>query len=132
MVELRAVRGTDAGTAARVSATPRPPSPPAPTGLSASAGVGGVTLTWTDPGDATISSYAYRLRQSGGKWTVWKQITGRSIFTYWISGLTNGATYTLELRAIRGISTAGPAASTTATILHPTLFAPIGTHRRTR
>ncbi|MXY15731.1 MAG: fibronectin type III domain-containing protein, partial [Acidobacteria bacterium] len=125
-IELRAVRGSVAGAAASVSATPRPPPPPAPTGFSARAGDASVTLTWSNPNDATVSSYGYRYQPSGGKWTAWQGFLHKgSTFTLLVRSLNNGTTYTFELRAVRGIYTFGPSVSTTAT---PTLGPPFAPH----
>ena len=125
-IELRAVRGSDAGASASVSATPKPPPPPAPTGFGATAGDAKVTLKWANPNDATISKYERRQRASGGNWTAWQEIIGKSIFTYTIGKLTNGTTYTFELRAVRAIYTFGPAVSATATPRRGPPFAPSG------
>ncbi len=76
---LRAVNGGGASSSAPagepgyVAATPKPPPPPkpaVPTGLTATAGDGSVTLTWDNPGDATITGYEYQSRQAppGSDW----------------------------------------------------------------
>ena len=96
--------GTESDTAA---ATPRP-VPAKPAGLRAEAGNGEVRLAWTDPDDATITGWQYRVKTTGafGQWT---DIAGSGAATtaYTLTGLNNGTTYSFRLRAVNG-SGAGP------------------------
>ena len=46
-----------------------PPPPGQPTGLTATANDdGSATITWTDPGDASITGYQYQTREDDGAW----------------------------------------------------------------
>ena len=75
--------------------------PAAPTGLTAVAGEGTVTLAWADPGDTTITKYRYRQSADGGATFSERAIpgAGANTTTYVISGLVGGTAYTLRLRA---------------------------------
>ena len=55
----------------------QPPLPAVPSGLSASLSGGSVSLSWTDPGDASISSYEYRIKTvgAGNAYGIWTRIT---------------------------------------------------------
>ena len=118
-IELRAFRGETAGSAASATATPRPEPPPAPPGLTATGGDTTIELGWTDPSDSTITKYQVRVSADGGTtWNpAWTDISGSGAGTtsHTLTGLTNDTAYTIELRAVRGESSAGPAASSTAT-----------------
>jgi hypothetical protein len=43
-------------------------APDRPTGLTATAGAGQVTLSWTDPSDPSIQKYRYQQKEAGGSW----------------------------------------------------------------
>lgn len=131
--QVRAVidQGNTPGTAsASVTATPRQQPPAAPSGLSAQAGDTQVRLTWTNPGDSLITKYQYRVSADGGtNWSPdWTDISGSGATTtsYTVTGLTNGTTYRIELRAVRGTSNAGPSAATSATPGQPPPATPMG------
>ena len=51
-----------------VAATPAVPSPGQPTGPTATAGDDSATITWNNPGDASITGYQYQHREEGGAW----------------------------------------------------------------
>jgi len=99
-----------AGSPASVSATPSSITvPDAPTGLSATAGNGQVTLAWTAPannGGASITGYA--ITYSGGTIN-----TGGT--TYTVTGLTNGTAYSFSVAAINSVGTGTSSSSATAT-----------------
>ena len=100
-----------------VAATPSAPPPPAaPTGLTATAGNGSVTLTWEDPSDTTITSYEYRKRWTGVAWSAWTTAAGSGATTvsHTLTGLTNGTEHRFKLRAVNDDGT-GP----TAPAAHP-------------
>ena len=95
----------------------------APANLTATRGSGEITLTWTNPGDASISEYQVRRRLSSATtadaspWgTGWTTITGSSAMTteHIVSGLTNGTAYTIQVRA-RNAHGVGPPATIRAT-----------------
>ena len=76
-----------------------------PAGLTATAGVGKVTLSWEDPNDSTITAYKYRQKEAGGSFGQWTTIPdsayGEANTTgYTVSNLTNGQTYTFRIRAV--------------------------------
>ena len=111
---IRARNGVGPGpVSAAVTATPGLPN--APTGLRAVAGDGRVTLTWADPGDASVT--VYEVQAGGGAWTVVSGSDAATVETE-MTGLTNGEAYTLGVRA-RTVVGPGPAAVVTATPVHP-------------
>ena len=117
--KLRARNASGPGRASTVTATPRAP-PAAPAGLSATAGVGQVTLSWSNPGDNTILKYQYRVSDDlGVTWDPnWTDSSGSNwtTYTYTVTGLSNGTQYTLALRAVNAIDE-GPASTKNATPL---------------
>ena len=90
--------------------------PPAPTGLTATAGDKQVELTWDDQGDSTIAKYQYST--NGGETFNHMNGSGAATDAYTVTGLTNGAQYTLALRAASGGSH-GAASTVSATPLSP-------------
>ena len=112
---LRAANASGDGAVSSIAATPRAAVagvPAAPVGLSATPGDAQVTLSWTDPGDATIDNY--QLSSDGG--TSFADIAGSGADTtgHIVTGLTNGTAYTLALRAVNGSGT-GAVSSIAAT-----------------
>ena len=96
--------------------------PTAPQNLTALPGNGRVTLTWDAPesdGGRAIDSYESRYSSDGGdNWSDWTDIPdsgpgGMNRSRYRVMGLTNGTTYTLELRAVTTADGDGAAAQTT-------------------
>ncbi len=76
-----------------------------PANLTAAAGVGEVTLSWDDPNDSTITAYKYRQKEADGSFGQWTTIPdsayGEANTTgYTVSNLTNGQTYTFQIRAM--------------------------------
>ena len=108
--KLRARNNSGPGQASTATATPRAP-PAAPTGLSATAGDGQVTLSWTNPGDNTIRKYQYSTDGGG----TFNHMNGSSYTTttHIVTGLSNGTAYTLALRAVNAIGE-GPASAANA------------------
>ncbi len=105
--KVRAVGTGGGGTAsASASATPRPSLPAAPTGLTALAGNGAVRLSWMAP-VGPITHYEYR--QNGGTW----KSAGTSL-PHTVTGLTNGQTYSFEVRAVNTGGNGAASASVTA------------------
>ncbi len=93
--------------------------PAAPTGLGASpldAG-GAVALSWSDPGDATITSWQTRYK-SDGDFSAWSDVPNSTALTTsrTIDNLASWIEHTIELRAVNSDGP-GPAASVTATPL---------------
>ncbi len=103
------VRPVDSGGPGPASGSKhaKPQQSPAatPANLTATAGVGEVTLYWDDPNDSTISGYKYRQKEAGGSFGEWTTIPnsgyGEANTTgYTVTGLTNGKTYTFRIRAV--------------------------------
>ncbi len=111
--EVRAVSAAGPGAPAGVM----PMTPKAPGMLRASPGVNEVTLTWSDPRDPSIRGYEFH-SYSGSAPTqpAWTEIpdSGAGTTEHTVAGLTNGTSYTFELRA-KNSAGPGPSASVTAT-----------------
>lgn len=88
--------------------------PGAPGNLMATPGDGEVTLTWTTPdnGGSTIIGYEYSVSENNTE--DWKP-TGPDVAatSFCVTGLTNGTSYILKVRAVNGEGE-GASASTTA------------------
>ena len=87
--------------------------PPGKPSLSAAAGTGQITLTWTaaDAHGSAIQRYEYR--RSGGSWATVSG--GAAARRQTITGLSNCTAYTFEVRAVNGEGD-GPADSASATL----------------
>ena len=118
--EVRAVNGKTPGKgpAAQIHATPTGP-PTAPRGLSAAPGKGEVRLTWDSPfrnGGSEVVRYEVRHAEGAsvpGN-TAWTSVRTARVYT--VSGLTNGALHSFEVRAVNGKTPGeGPAAIVRAT-----------------
>ena len=114
--EVRTLRGTDQGPAASTSVTPRGPMPHLQ-GLTAAAADQQATLSWDNPGEHGITSYQYRHQTATEtEWNPnWTDIPSSNANTtsYTVQNLTNLTSYTLQVRALRGLEE-GPASSTSA------------------
>ena len=119
--EVRARNGAGQGAAAQVPGTPQaPPSAPlAPEDVRAGAGHESVTLRWSDPGNASVTGWEYRVRRSGGSWGEWTSMAGSDASTtsYTVTGLTNGVGHLFRVRAVAG-SSAGPGSSVVTATPH--------------
>ena len=112
------VAGAAAGAAAAVGVAtggdpepPPPPPPPPPPAASApsppsapalTAGDGQLAARWSAPasdGGAAIDDYDVRYRPSGGNWTELPDTSRSTSTTATITGLTNGTTYEVQVRA---------------------------------
>ncbi len=71
----------------------------APTNLSAAAGDGQVTLSWSNPGNSNISKYQLKI-DNGAFADIPNSDAGTTGHT--VTGLTNGTTYTFAVRAVNG------------------------------
>ena len=94
--------------------TPTPQSPPAaPTGLTATAGDGSVTLAWNDPADSSITGYEYQVNHNDtgtgnlSGWSSWQSIANGTSYT--VTDLTNGKDYRFKLRAVNSSGASKPA-----------------------
>ena len=78
----------------------------APGNFTALPGNRSIMLSWDNPGDGAITTYQVRISDDGGMtWDPdWADITGsdKDTTTHTLSNLTNGTTYTVEVRASRG------------------------------
>ena len=116
--QLRARNAHGPGAPASVSAIPAT-TPGAPRDLSANAGNPRVTLSWTPgpDGGSPITGYELRLSSDDGRtWSHWRPVPGSDARTtsHTVTGLTNGTTYSFQLRA-RNAQGAGAVASADAT-----------------
>jgi YVTN family beta-propeller protein len=115
-VKLRAVNPAGPGAAsAGVAVTPRT-VPGAPTGLVATPGNGQASIAFTAPannGGAAITNYEYSL-DNGATWVTRSPASAASPLV--ITGLTNGTTYQVKLRAV---NPAGPGAASAAVAVTP-------------
>ena len=70
-------------------------------GVTAAAGNAEVTLSWDNPNDDTITSYDYRQSDDGGSnWGGWQNFTiSPDTYSYTVSSLSNGTTYSFQVRA---------------------------------
>ena len=97
--------------------------PDAPVNLQAASGSEKVSLSWEAPLDdrgSEITGYAYRHKETGGSFSEWTDIPDSTLGSanagsYTITGLTNGSTYTFELRAVN-MHGGGRSASVTVTL----------------
>ena len=83
-------------------AATQPDPPAAPTGFTAVLSGSSVSLSWTDPGDASISSYEYRYKimGSGAEYGSWTQISGgRATTTSHTIAVSESGRYNVQLRA---------------------------------
>ncbi len=106
---VRARAGMLRGAASdAATATPAANPPPLkPTGLTATPDDGRVALIWDDPRDSRITTYQVRTRESGGSWEAWYSVVSgggaASATSAFVSGLTNGTAYDIQLRARVGL-----------------------------
>ena len=127
--KVRAVNSGGDGTATDwVTATPVAPTPAAPTGFSARAGAGQVSLSWTDPSDASITRYELRYGKASERSSAtWAAISDSDATTvsHMVSSLENGEEYSFQLRAVNtsgnGAATDWVSATPSATVVLPVL-----------
>ena len=83
---------------------PAAPVPAQPTGLSATATLGQVVLTWADPGDDSIIGYVIlrrvRVNDQGGEFSELVPDTGTAATTYTDDTVAASTTYTYRIKAI--------------------------------
>ena len=97
-------------SAATVAVAAEPSEPPdKPTGLSATATQGQVTLTWNDPQDESITGYVIlrrvRVNDQGGDFDELVADTGTAALTYTDDKVAASTTYTYRIKAINGAGT---------------------------
>ena len=114
--EVRAVNAEGESEAAATTATPVT-VPGLPRNLAAAPGDGEVMLAWEAPADdggSAITRYEYRYAEGASvpDTTGWTSVD--LVLTITVGGLTNGAEYAFEVRAVNDVGASEPA-STTAT-----------------
>ncbi|MDE2911867.1 MAG: fibronectin type III domain-containing protein, partial [Paracoccaceae bacterium] len=80
-------------------------TPAKPTGFTAAAGNAQVTLSWTNPGDSSITKYQYQQKEGNNAWGNWTNIPnsapgGTNATSYTVTNLTNGTVYRFRIRAV--------------------------------
>jgi secreted trypsin-like serine protease len=112
-IRVAAINAMGRGTpSSAVSATPLPDPPSAPTIRSAVPGNASVRITYRDPssnGGSSIIGYEYSLNGSG----TWLAAAGASRGSLTVTGLDNGTSVSVSIRAVN--SRGGGAASSTVT-----------------
>ena len=99
-------------------------TPPAPTGLAAAAGNGQVVLSWSDPSNASITSYQVRSGKTGDRDSAtWDAIgsSGAGTTSHTVTGLDNEAEYSFQVRAVNAVGEGAATAWITATPVTPTV-----------
>ena len=91
--------------------------PAEPDSFSAVAGDEQVWLGWRSPADFTISGYEYQQKEGTDAFGVWQTISGsRSGTTFHIvTGLTNGTSYTFQVRVVNAAGESGSSGEQSAT-----------------
>jgi len=76
--------------------------PAKPTGLTATAGLDQVTLTWADPSNKDITNYEYRQKEGSGAWGNWQDILTSNTDTtsHTVTGLKAVTSYSFQIRAV--------------------------------
>src|SRR5439155_178103 len=100
------------------SATPNPPATPpgAPSGLSATAGDGSVSLSWSAPGsDGGSPITNYKIYRGGSADGETRHDTTGDVLSYTDSPLTNGKTYYYKVTAVNEVGEGPPSNEASAT-----------------
>ena len=130
-VQVRATNADGAGPwspSGRIRTTPPPPPvgpPSSPRNLTAMAGDQAVQLSWrrpVDDGGSRIVRYEYRQQEGDGPVGEW-QIIGENPppTNHTVTGLTNGVSYTFQVRAVNNGGWASPASESASTTPEPEL-----------
>jgi hypothetical protein len=110
--------GTGPASAASNAVTPTAPTPPgAPTGVTATAGNGSATVSWTAPGNGNspITSYTVTPYLSGAAQAPVTVTGAPPATTATVTGLANGQSYTFTVTAANGVG-AGPASAPSSAV----------------
>ena len=103
-----------------VTVTDDDEAPAQPTGFAATSGDGQVSLSWTDPSDASITKWQVR-HKAGTSFAdtddLWTDIagSGASTTSHTVTGLTNGTQYVFQVRAVNAVGAGAESAAVTAT-----------------
>ena len=112
-ISLKSVNSTgDSSASASVSVTPST-TPSAPTSLSATAGDGQATISFTPGSDGGSSITNYKYSTDGTTYTALSPTDSSSPVT--IPGLTNGTSYTIYLKAVNANGDSSASSSVTVT-----------------
>ncbi len=116
--KLRAVNASGAGAESDETTVTLPAVPAKTTGFAATAGDGQVSLSWTDPGNSTITSWQYSYKTTGG-YGDWADVpdSGATTTAHTATGLTNGTAYTFKVRAVNTSGSGAASDEKTATPL---------------
>lgn len=117
-VKLRAINTTGTGTASTAAnGTPVATVPGAPTITTITAGNAQLSVSFTDPtdpGTSAISDYEYST-DNGSTWN----LVGSTTSPITITGLTNGTSYQVKLRAKNTSGSGNPSSATSGTPVAP-------------
>ena len=96
-----------------------PIGPPAVSGLAADPGNAQVALTWTlgNNGGRAINKWQYRQSEAAGGYGAWTDIanSGPDTTRHTVSGLSNGVSYTFQVRAVNQLGLSAPVTSAPVT-----------------
>ena len=115
------------GKSVGVSLTaPAPPAPAKPAGFSAAEGNARATLSWTDPGDFSVTKHQYRRKAGRGAWGAWTDVPnsasgGANADSWTVTNLMNGVVYAFQLRAVNAGGPGPASAQARATPVPPTI-----------
>jgi hypothetical protein len=105
--------GPSAASAASAPVVPGPPG--SPTGVTAVAGNGSATVSWTPPAGAPVTGYTVLSSPGGVQATIGQPEDGSALPTSTlVSGLVNGTTYTFSAVATNTVGSGSPSAPSAA------------------
>ena len=112
--ELRAVNATGNGAASDEATATMIPA--APANIAAASGNAKVLLSWTDPGNATITGWEYRIDANNAGWQAWTEMSGSSASTtsHLVGSLNNNSSFRFQVRAVNATGDGKPSAAVTA------------------
>ena len=123
--QVRGVNDVGVGEASNAATATPVGAPAAPEGLTAAAGDGEATLSWTPASDngSPITGHQYT-RDGGATWTdIPDSAPGEAnAASFTVAGLTNGAAYTFQVRAVNGVGEGAASPSASATPDSPPVF----------
>ena len=127
VVGIVGAAGAAAGVGVAVAGGDPPPEPPAaaapsaPSAPTLTAGDGQLAASWTPPADngAPIDDYDLRYRPAGGSWTELPDAANSTATTATITGLTNGTSYEVQVRAGNSVGDGPWSASAAGTPVAP-------------